>query len=438
LSALNLPALKQLAKDRGLKGTSTMRKGELIEVLSAGAPAASKPAARRKTRVTEEIADQARNDGGSRNDSGNSARESRRARATAENAGQARNDGGVRDDVEIILPERAVVTSAPAESETTERPRQTGRRRASRPAGDTTPRVELNLPERAIGQENDETRAPQESSRGRRNYDRPRREEAVTRTYAESGEGVDRAETTGEVLDREARLARLADAVAGARAGGATAAPATDRDDRAARYERIEAIERASAQQRDRVATEGREENRYEDDRRRRNRDRNRDRNDRNERNNDRNDRNDRNERNNEQHTDRAERAERPERQERQERHERNDRRDRSDRFERKQRRGLDTPGEDIEIREDDVLIPVAGVLDVLDNYAFVRTSGYLPGPNDVYVSLNQVKRNGMRRGDAIVGAIKAPREGEQQGQGQGRNQFSALVRVDSINGLSI
>ena len=37
-------------------------------------------------------------------------------------------------------------------------------------------------------------------------------------------------------------------------------------------------------------------------------------------------------------------------------------------------------------ITEDDVLVPAAGILDVLDNYAFVRTGGYLPGPNDVYV----------------------------------------------------
>ena len=42
----------------------------------------------------------------------------------------------------------------------------------------------------------------------------------------------------------------------------------------------------------------------------------------------------------------------------------------------------------DTQILEDDVLVPAAGILDVLDNYAFVRTSGYLPGPDDVYLSL--------------------------------------------------
>jgi transcription termination factor Rho len=94
--------------------------------------------------------------------------------------------------------------------------------------------------------------------------------------------------------------------------------------------------------------------------------------------------------------------------------------------------------GEDVEVREDDVLLPVAGVLDILDNYAFIRTSGYLPGPNDVYVSLNQVRRSGLRRGDAVVGAIRQPREGDPQPQGNSaRAKFNALVRLDSVNGMT-
>ncbi|MFZ3395235.1 transcription termination factor Rho [Rhodococcus sp. 7Tela_A2] len=85
------------------------------------------------------------------------------------------------------------------------------------------------------------------------------------------------------------------------------------------------------------------------------------------------------------------------------------------------------------EIREDDVLQPVAGILDVLDNYAFVRTSGYLAGPNDVYVSMNMVRKNGLRRGDAITGAVRVPREGEQAGSQ--RQKFNPLVRLDTVNG---
>ena len=102
-------------------------------------------------------------------------------------------------------------------------------------------------------------------------------------------------------------------------------------------------------------------------------------------------------------------------------------RRGRSDRGDRNDRRDVG----DLEVHEDDVLLPVAGILDVLDNYAFVRTSGYLSGPNDVYVSLSLVRRHGLRRGDAITGMVRQPRDGEQQ-----RQKFNPLVRVDSINGL--
>jgi transcription termination factor Rho len=91
--------------------------------------------------------------------------------------------------------------------------------------------------------------------------------------------------------------------------------------------------------------------------------------------------------------------------------------------------------GGDTELREDDVVQPVAGILDVLDNYAFVRTSGYLAGPNDVYVSMNMVRKNGLRRGDAITGAVRVPREGEQTNQ---RQKFNPLVRLDTVNGASI
>ncbi|HOY81213.1 MAG TPA: transcription termination factor Rho [Rhodoglobus sp.] len=103
----------------------------------------------------------------------------------------------------------------------------------------------------------------------------------------------------------------------------------------------------------------------------------------------------------------------------------------------RDRKRGRGPVGDDFEpeITEDDVLIPVAGILDVLDNYAFVRTSGYLPGNNDVYVSLGQVKKYNLRKGDAVVGAIRQPREGDNN---QGRQKYNAIVRIDSINGLPV
>jgi transcription termination factor Rho len=83
----------------------------------------------------------------------------------------------------------------------------------------------------------------------------------------------------------------------------------------------------------------------------------------------------------------------------------------------------------DTTILEDDVLVPAAGILDVLDNYAFVRTSGYLPGADDVYLSLSMVRKFGLRRGDAIVGQVRQPREGER------KEKFNPMVQVDSVNG---
>ncbi|RKQ36668.1 transcription termination factor Rho [Kocuria tytonis] len=116
-------------------------------------------------------------------------------------------------------------------------------------------------------------------------------------------------------------------------------------------------------------------------------------------------------------------------------RNDRGERGDRSDRNERRNRRNRNNGPDvdDVEITEDDVLLPVAGILDVLDNYAFVRTSGYLPGPSDVYVSLSQVKKNNLRKGDAVVGAIRAPRDGEQHSNS--RQKFSALVQLTTVNG---
>ncbi|MFG3118600.1 transcription termination factor Rho [Streptomyces sp. NPDC048197] len=120
------------------------------------------------------------------------------------------------------------------------------------------------------------------------------------------------------------------------------------------------------------------------------------------------------------------------------------DRRDEDDDFEggrrgrrgryrdrRGRRGGREEFGNEPQIAEDDVLIPVAGILDILDNYAFIRTSGYLPGPNDVYVSLAQVRKNGLRKGDHVTGAVRQPKDGER------REKFNALVRLDTVNSMA-
>ena len=106
----------------------------------------------------------------------------------------------------------------------------------------------------------------------------------------------------------------------------------------------------------------------------------------------------------------------------------------------RRQRRMRGRDRENTEDREEqqrpqEDLVPVAGIVDVLDSYAFVRTSGYLPGPNDVYVSMGQVKKYGLRKGDAVHGTIRPPREGERRNQ---RQKFVPLQAIDSINGMSV
>ena len=117
-----------------------------------------------------------------------------------------------------------------------------------------------------------------------------------------------------------------------------------------------------------------------------------------------------------------------------QNREERTSRRNKRDRYEKNDRRNRRGDSDEPQVNEDDVLAPISGVLDILDNYAFVPTSGYLPGPNDVYESLAQVKRYHMRKGDHILGAIRVPREGEQNS----RQRFNALVKVEAINGQPV
>ena len=114
-------------------------------------------------------------------------------------------------------------------------------------------------------------------------------------------------------------------------------------------------------------------------------------------------------------------------------------RRSRRDR-EGREREGRDREGREREGREgrparggEDNLAPIAGILDIQENHASVRTSGYLPGPNDVYVTLGNVRRWGLRAGDAVAGAVRLPREGERQ-----RQKYNALVRVDSVNGMTV
>jgi transcription termination factor Rho len=103
-------------------------------------------------------------------------------------------------------------------------------------------------------------------------------------------------------------------------------------------------------------------------------------------------------------------------------------------------RRGRNRPGGsqgggggDVEptVTEDDVLVPVAGVVDAVEekNTWFIRVEGFYASSDDVYVANSFVRRFGLRRGDAVTGAVRQPREGER------REKYNPLVRLDTING---
>jgi transcription termination factor Rho len=111
-------------------------------------------------------------------------------------------------------------------------------------------------------------------------------------------------------------------------------------------------------------------------------------------------------------------------------RFDRNDRQGRNRNRDRNRDRGPREEREPV-LSEDDVLVPVGGLLDILESYAFIRTGGYLPGPNDVYVSLQQVRKNGLRKGDVVTGQVRQPREGER------KEKFNALITLETVNGVT-
>ncbi|WP_454729691.1 transcription termination factor Rho [Cellulosimicrobium protaetiae] len=377
LSTLRLPELQALASQLGVKGTSKMRKGDLVDVIRArtGEQGASeRPATPRRD-----------------TDGANAAGRETSEAPAASGRGRSRRA------------ERPAASPA-GTTDTATTARQDAPSAASREERTAAP--VLDLPVRA-----DEQRTEQRGER--RDGRRDSRSEAAAAVAEALGEqGVRTRDTSNESVDeRAARAAAAVGLVTGERgsrrAGRGAGAPRTGEGDgdapRADRQRDQQGGERQRDQQggQQREQQSGGQQTRGErqadrrDDRqlldderggrRRRGRDRGRER----------------------------------------------------DRKRGRNRQGPDVAGlDDIEVNEDDVLLPVAGILDILDNYAFVRTSGYLPGQNDVYVSLGQVKKAGLRRGDAVTGAVRQPREGENQGN-TARQKFNALVRLDTVNGMS-
>ena len=378
LEDMKLPELKELAKQMGLRGISTMRKPELIATLQAARSGGEAPAGV-TVRAPKSAAFAA----------------SAVPAAQAEEVGKPAEVAEVKADDAENSEKPASTTSGRARVEHTER--SSRRKQVGAPAGEDAADVMA-----AVNALDSLDEAPKRRRR--------RDTEAATDLLAELGlddaspkQDDRRRHRKDDEVDAEPRRRRRAveepkdeDVVRDLDDILATLPSQGNEDD-----ERHGETEDGNFARRVRGRASDRDDRADHRGRRLRGRDRDYDeRDDRRGRNSDRNDRNDRNNR-----------------------ADRNDRTDRN--VEREQRH--EEPKED--------LVPVAGIVDVLDSYAFVRTSGYLPGPNDVYVSMGQVKKYGLRKGDAVHGSIRTPREGDRRNQ---RQKFVPLQSIDSINGMTV
>ncbi|MGA5701047.1 transcription termination factor Rho [Peterkaempfera bronchialis] len=410
LNGLVLAELQQLASGLGISGTGRMRKSQLIDAIKeknggdpllAGGEAPAAPAAKRTTKAKAAAA---------KDEEGAAAEEKpvRRTRAraaAAEPAPQIEIPGQVAGD------NAAAETAPPARAE---RPRRRATSAAGTPAAGTASAaaepVQEAVAERAEPTAALATETREKAAEDARQVGDGRRERRDRRDRTDRGDRVERTDR-GDRADRQE---------AGDGQGGVDGGQGGDREtrrDRRNRRDRDRDRQGGDRQLGDRQ--ESRQETRQDggqgrDQSRDQARDQGRD-----------------------QARDQQGGQGRDQRRDQQQQDEDDfdgGRRGRRGRYRDRNRRGGRREGfegtSEPQIGEDDVLIPVAGILDILDNYAFVRTSGYLPGPNDVYVSLAQVRKNGLRKGDAITGAVRQPREGER------REKFNALVRLDSVNGM--
>ncbi|MEN8581966.1 transcription termination factor Rho [Burkholderia sp. RS01] len=375
LAGLKLAQLQALASQLGISGGSRMRKGDLVSAISAhrAGSSASKAPARAAEKATDNNVAAASPAAPAADATEAPAQEGTRAR------GRGRSRRAVSDGVvsapaaEPAAEAAAEAAAAPAPSEAAEPAAAEGAPERRQPRTRNRRRGEAAA---TAPQAGEPVEAPAEAAAP---------ETRATETRAAEPRAAETREQGGEAGDGGQRTDRRDSRTRGGRE--AAAETSTGRDNR-------------------------RDDSRDSDDAEggsRRNRRNRRDRNDRNERSDSRDSRDG---------------------------NARNDRNDRfRDRNDRRRGRAQGPDVDDVEVTEDDVLLPVAGILDVLENYAFIRTSGYLPGPNDVYVSLAQVKKYNLRKGDAVVGAIRAPRDGEDRSQQTARQKFNALVRVTSVNG---
>ncbi len=378
---MKLPELKELAKQMGLRGTSTMRKPELIATLQAArsggaapagvtvrAPKSVDAAPAEDTAVVAEEAKKQPEEPKKKEDSSESKTKGQQRGRGDHTDRNERNRKPQRSEQRSENVEEGILSAVNVLDALDEAPKR--RRRRDDEAGNDL-LIELGL---------DDSSPKQEERRRRRNDDSDgesrRRRRAVEETKEED-----------VVRDLDDILATLPTQNDAETAHNDDAEDGEYRRGRGRNADRnVDRVERRGRRMRGREREYG-----ERDDRRGRNTDRN----------------------------------ERPDRGEHNDRNDRQDRNDRDQHVEREQRH--EEPKED--------LVPVAGIVDVLESYAFVRTSGYLPGPNDVYVSMGQVKKYGLRKGDAVHGSIRAPREGDRRNQ---RQKFVPLQSIDSINGMSV
>ena len=448
LAGLKLAQLQVLAGQLGITGGSRMRKGDLVDAISAhqrGSSVADRPA-RATAKTTEPAAEKSADSdsapavrGNSRRGAATKAAESNEANSNDATSNDAKSSDAAATTESGTASDRpargrgrsrragssdGVITTGAGASQPSNS--QSGAPAAAQESGtqataqDTTVATESN--DNASTGENDGDNRRQTRTRNRRTQGGGRQQDATSggatnneSAPAESGEA---AQSSSEPSSSEPSSAGYGTANQGDNADGNNQRNQRGNNQRNQRGNERNTSDRSNTDRSssdrassDRASSDRSHDDRNDDDGSRNNRNR-RNRRDRN--GNESNDRNDRSTNTN-----------------------RNDRNDRfRDRNERRRGRSQGPDFDDTELTEDDVLLPVAGILDILENYAFVRTSGYLPGSNDVYVSLAQVKKYNLRKGDAVVGAIRAPREGEDRSQAQSaRQKFNALVRVTSVNG---
>ncbi|PRB44253.1 transcription termination factor Rho [Arthrobacter sp. MYb23] len=385
LAGLKLAQLQALASQLGISGGSRMRKGDLVTAISAHRAGTSTTKAPAKATAKATAAKEAPA-AAPKASKESSAPADTAAEAPAQEAPRGRGRGRSRratSDGVVAAVEAAAAPAEPAAAPVAEAPVVETSEASS----------ERRQPRTRNRRRGEAAAAPAESAEA------PAAEQRADRTEQRE-QRADRTEQREQRADRTEQREQRADRT-------------EQREQRAERTEQREQSDSGEQQRERRDNTRGRrDDNDGDDTGNRRNRRNRRDRNEQT-------DRNDRNDRRGGQDS--------------------RDGNTRSDRFrdrnERRRGRAQGPDVDDVEVTDDDVLLPVAGILDVLENYAFIRTSGYLPGANDVYVSLAQVKKYNLRKGDAVVGAIRAPRDGEDRSQQSARQKFNALVRVTSVNG---